>query len=89
MEIKIKETIEKTVNVELPCYVKDVIFYYYITEKSTLRLRVMPLCEEYGIDWFGKTITNAFESPDAIAITKQEFNEVYEDLLTKLNIDVL
>lgn len=89
MEITIKEKVEKTINVTLPCYVKDVIFYYYITEKATLRLRLMPSSGEYGIDYFDRVITNAFESNESEAITKKEFNEVYNDLLTKLNVDII
>ncbi len=82
MEIKIKRQVEETFTLELPYYCKSVCFAYkVISEKEVLDV-AYNASTGFGI----KLETYVYNGiMDAEPITKQEFNEIYKEVLTKLN----
>jgi len=82
MEITIKKTIEKKVNIEVPYYAKSLCYAYKVIAENDV------LCVQfYGSGTPRLQTENYFSDMilDGEPITKQEFNEIYNEVLTKLN----
>ena len=82
MEIKVKETIEKVVTIELPYYCKSVCYAYkVISDKEVLDVAYN---SSTGIGI--KIETYVYEGiVNATPITADEFNEIYTEVLIKIN----
>jgi hypothetical protein len=80
MEITIKKEVEEKYNLELPYYAKSTCYAYKIISPNEV------LDIEY---YLGAAIKiQPWILPQVLTatpITKQEFNEIYQEVLTKLN----
>jgi len=81
MKIKVKETIEKAVTIDLPYYSKNICYVYKVISET----ETMKVCFAYPSIEVSAYLSDLPFAKDTKEITEDEFKQTYNEVLTKLN----